>query len=614
MSAPGMGMRQRPQQTGATLRDLKQSKTVWRLFKYVFKHYKIKIGFALLCIAVSSVISLAASLFTKQLVDKFIAPDFGPLAEALWKLGAVLLIGIVAGYVQTLLMIFVGQGTMKGLRSQAFTRMERLPLSYFDSHSHGDIMSVYTNDIDTLRQVIGNSVPNLFKSLITITATFISMVVLSLPLTGIAVVMAALMYWVTRLLGKRSKKYFTERQKRLGEVNGFIEEMVSGQRVVKVFCHEEQAETAFAGLNEQLRRSVFNANKISNVIMPINGNIAEFCYVLLAVVGALLAIKGDVLTLGTIVAFLTLQRNFTRPVSQISNEINSIVMASAGTDRLYALLDETPEADEGRVTLEKVAPHQWQWRSPDGTARPLEGLVSLQDVDFSYVKGMQVLTDITLTAYPGQKIAFVGGTGAGKTTITNLINRFYEIEDGTVTCDGIDVRDIAKDSLRSSLGIVLQETRLFSGTVLENIRYGRLDATDEECIAAARSVYADSFIRRLPQGYNTVLSADGGNLSQGERQLLSIARAAVADPPVLILDEATSSIDTRTERLIQRSMDSIMKGRTTFVIAHRLSTVRNADYIMVLDHGRIIERGKHEELLALRGTYFSLCTGSTIGG
>jgi ATP-binding cassette subfamily B protein len=441
------------------------------------------------------------------------------------------------------------------------------------------------------------------------------MVVLSVPLTVVAVLMAFLMYKVTTGLGKVSRKYFVERQRNLGRVNGFIEEMVSGQKVVKVYCHEEKALEAFAGLNEELRASVYNANKIGNIIMPINSNIGNFMYVLLAILGSLIALghlPGAALTLGSLVSFLTLQRNFTRPVTQISNEINSIVMASAGTDRLYALLDEVPEVDEGTVTLEKEGEGRWSWKETDGSLRKLEGLVSLSDVDFSYVPEKQVLYDITLTAYPGQKIAFVGGTGAGKTTITNLINRFYEIQDGTITYDGFSVAGIKKADLRRSLGIVLQETKLFSGSVLENIRYGRLDATDEECRDAARLVHADAFIRRLPDGYDTVLDADGGNLSQGERQLLAIARAAVADPPVLILDEATSSIDTRTERLIQQGMDSLMKGRTTFVIAHRLSTVQNADYIAVMDHGRIIERGKHFELLEQKGKYYELYTGNQI--
>jgi len=625
MRGPGAD---RGPRAGASLKDLKKDSTVWRLFKYVFQHYKVNIGIVLVCIVVSSLASLASSLFTRTLIDDYILPltgsmnpDYGPLAVTLLKLAGVLLAGIAAGYAQSLLMIFVGQGTLLSLRKDLFTHMEKLPLKYFDSHSHGDVMSVYTNDVDTLRQVVGSSVPNLFQSLVTILATFVSMLVLSLPLTLVSVFMAWLMFRVTTSLGKLSKKYFVERQQNLGKVNGFIEEMVSGQKVVKVYCHEEVAVKEFEKLNEQLRTSVYNANKIGNIIMPINSNIGNFAYVLLALVGAVIALgytptagisplagfagaaapwflcglDGAALTLGTLVSFLTLQRNFTRPVSSISNEINSIVMAAAGTDRLYALLDEEPETDNGKEELKDI-----------------QGEISLKDVDFGYVPEKQVLYDITLTAYPGQKIAFVGGTGAGKTTITNLINRFYEIQDGTITFDGLNVKDIRKDSLRHSLGMVLQETHLFGGTVMENIRYGRLDATDEECRAAAELACAHDFIRRMPQGYDTVLTADGGNLSQGERQLLAIARAAVANPPVLILDEATSSIDTRTERLIQKGMDSLMKGRTTFVIAHRLSTVQNADYIMVLDHGRIIERGKHQELLDQKGKYYQLYTGNQI--
>jgi ATP-binding cassette subfamily B protein len=713
--------------------DLKKSlgkgSTVWRLFSFIFKNYKIRFGVVLVCIVISALATLASSLFTKTLIDDYITPllaqavpDFSPLAIALVKLTAALLLGVAASYSYNLIMIFVGQGTMLKLRQSLFSHMEDLPLSYFDSHSHGDIMSIYTNDVDTLRQVIGNTVPNLFQSLITLVSTFVSMVVLSMPLTLVSILMAILTVRVTTGLGKISRAHFVERQKALGAVNGFIEEMVSGQRVVKVYCHEKKAIDDFSVLNERLRSSAYNANKIGSMVMPINGNIGNLGYVLTAVVGALIAIGGltawymsgiggSVLTLGTLVAFLSLQKNFTRPISSISNEINSIAMASAGTDRVYSLLDEPQEIDTGKVTLVNttVSPDgslvespirtgTWAWKAPDmvslssgsdcpdsslrsappisrrdcedksspslhrsgplpltsrgwlrsGLARPddndlgsasghraysaaakrgwtlpspdgrpatlvpLQGQVSLKDVDFSYVEGKQVLYDITLTAYPGQKIAFVGGTGAGKTTITNLINRFYEIQEGTITYDGFDIRDIDKDSLRRSLGIVLQETRLFSASVLDNIRYGRLDATDEECREAAKLVYADSFIRRLPQGYDTILAADGGNLSQGERQLLAIARAAVANPPVLILDEATSSIDTRTEKLIQKGMDSLMKGRTTFVIAHRLSTVQNANYIMVMDHGHIIERGRHDELLAQKGKYFELYTGNQI--
>ena len=625
-------------------RSLGKGSTVWRLFGFIFKNYKYRFLIVLGCIVVSALTTLASSLFTKTLIDSYITPmlgqampDFSPLAVALVKLGAVLLVGVAASYTYNVIMIHVGQGTMLKLREDLFAHMEDLHLRYFDSHSHGDVMSVYTNDVDTLRQVIGNTVPNLFQSLITLLSTFISMIVLSLPLTLVSILMAALTVRVTTKLGKMSKEYFVQRQKNLGIVNGFIEEMVSGQRVVKVYCHEKKAVEEFAVINENLRNSVYNANKIASVIMPINGNIGNLGYVLTAVVGALIALggltawylcglNGSVLTLGTLVAFLTLQKNFTRPISSISNEINSIAMASAGTDRVYGLLDEPAEIDNGNVTLvntfvsnagnlevSEKRTGSWAWMKKGGQElTPLQGLVTLTDVDFSYVPEKQVLFDITLTAYPGQKIAFVGGTGAGKTTITNLINRFYEIQEGTITYDGFDVRDIEKDSLRRSLGFVLQETKLFSASVLDNIRYGRLDATDEECRKAAKLVYADSFIRRLPKGYHTVLAADGGNLSQGERQLLAIARAAVANPPVLILDEATSSIDTRTEKLIQKGMDSLMKGRTTFVIAHRLSTVQNANYIMVMDNGRIIERGRHDELLSLKGKYYELYTGNQI--
>ena len=648
MSAKMRGGVREPHMSRADLKkSLGKDSTVWRLFGFIFKNYKVRFGVVLVCIVISALTTLASSLFTRTLIDDYIAPmlsqatpDFSPLALALVKLAAVLLLGVAASYSYNLIMIFVGQGTMLKLRQGLFSHMEDLPLSYFDSHSHGDIMSVYTNDVDTLRQVIGNTVPNLFQSLITLFSTFVSMIVLSLPLTLVSLCMAALTVWVTGKLGGMSRNYFVERQKSLGAVNGFIEEMVSGQRVVKVYCHEKKAIEDFSVLNEKLRSSAYNANKIGSMVMPINGNIGNLGYVLTAVVGALIALggltawyvsgaSGAALTLGTLVAFLSLQKNFTRPISSISNEINSIAMASAGTDRVYSLLDEPQEIDNGKVTLvnTNVSPDgnltvsdtrtgTWAWKAEPASADkklvPLQGLVSLKDVDFSYVEGKQVLFDITLTAYPGQKIAFVGGTGAGKTTITNLINRFYEIQEGTITYDGFDIRDIDKDSLRRSLGIVLQETKLFSASVLDNIRYGRLDATDEECREAARLVYADPFIRRLPQGYDTILSADGGNLSQGERQLLAIARAAVANPPVLILDEATSSIDTRTEKLIQKGMDSLMRGRTTFVIAHRLSTVQNANYIMVMDHGKIIERGRHDELLALKGKYFELFTGNQI--
>ena len=606
--------------------------TVARLFGLILKNNKWKIAIVLLCILVSTLATLASTLFTKTLLDDYVvpmigqaSPDYSPLAIALVKLAAVLIIGMGASYLHSIMTVYISQGTLKTLRHNLFEHMERLPLSYFDSRSHGDIMSVYTNDVDTLRQVIGQTIPRLFQSLVTIISTFVSMIVLSLPLSAISVVMAFLMYYVTRKLGGLSKKYFKRRQEMLGKVNGFIEEMVSGQRVVKVYCHEDKAIAQFSELNEELRKSVYNANKIGNIVMPVNGNLGNLGYVFIATVGAAIALSsltgwyfcglnGSILTLGTLVAFLTLHKNFTRPVTQISNEINRIVMASAGSDRVYDLMDQKEEENAGKVTLEKTGECQWCWKTTEEKAIPLKGEVSLSDVDFSYVEGKQVLYDINLTAYPGQKIAFVGGTGAGKTTITNLINRFYEIQDGKITYDGLDIKDIEKDSLRRSLGIVLQETHLFSGRIIDNIRYGRLDATDTECIEAAKLVCAHSFIHRLPFGYDTVISGDGGNLSQGERQLLAIARAAVAAPPVLILDEATSSIDTRTEKLIQQGMDELMKGRSTFVIAHRLSTILNADYIMVMDHGRIIERGKHNELLALKGKYYQLFTGNQITG
>jgi ABC-type multidrug transport system, ATPase and permease components len=643
MREPGKMRREQTHLSKAELRkSLGKGSTVWRLFRFIFSNYRIGLAVVAACIVVSSLTSLASSLFTKTLIDDFIEPmaavhssDYAPLAKELLRLGAVLLAGVAASYSYNLIMIFVGQGTMLKLRESVFKHLEELPLKYFDSHTHGEIMSVFTNDVDTLRQVIGSTMPNLLQSLITIAATFTSMVVLSLPLTLVSLLMAFLTVLVTTKLGKIAKGHFVERQKNLGIVNGFIEEMVSGQRVVKVYCHEEKAMEEFSVINEMLRSSVCKANRISNIIMPVNHNIGNLGYVFIAIIGAIVALggfdswwlcglNGTALTLGTLVAFLTLHKNFTRPISSISSEINSIAMASAGTDRVYSVLDEAKEPCNGNVTLINISVSdnenlqvsekrtgKWAWKVGN-ELKPLEGLVSLSDVDFSYVPGKQVLFDISLTAYPGQKIAFVGGTGAGKTTITNLVNRFYEIQDGCITYDGIDIRDIEMDSLRRSLGIVLQETKLFSASVMENIRYGRLDATDEECVAAARLVCADSFIRRLSKGYDTILAADGGNLSQGERQLIAIARAAVANAPVLILDEATSSIDTRTERLIQKGMDELMKGRTTFVIAHRLSTVQNANYIMVMDHGRIIERGRHDELLAQKGKYYELFTGNQI--
>ena len=607
-----------------------------RVWNYMMAGYKWYFVIVVICIILSGVATIIGTLFMRTLVDDYIVPltkmadpDYGPLAQAVLKMVGVFLIGVFSSWLYNRLMINVTQGSLRRLRVDLFHKMESLPIKYFDTHSHGDIMSVYTNDVDTMRQLISQSVPQIINSSITFLMTFVSMIVLSVPLTLLSIFMVIVTLVVSLSLAKVSGNYFAEQQTRLGDTNGYIEEMVSGQKVIKVFTHEQKAIEGFNGKNDALRESANNANKIANIMMPINANLGNISYVLVAILGGVLALSGHFsLTIGTLISYLTLNRNFSQPITQIAMQANAIMMALAGAQRVFDMMDAEPEVDNGYVTLVNVTEDRdgnlveceertgrWAWKHPhqaDGTVtyEELKGAVTLNGVDFGYNDDKMVLHDIQMYAMPGQKIAFVGSTGAGKTTITNLINRFYDIQDGKIRYDDININKIKKADLRRSLGMVLQDTHLFTGTVMDNIRFGRLDATDEECIAAAQLANADAFIRRLPDGYHTMLKGDGGNLSQGQRQLLAIARAAVADPPVLILDEATSSIDTRTEQLVQRGMDALMNGRTTFVIAHRLSTVRNADCIMVLEQGRIIERGSHDDLLKLKGRYYELYTGN----
>lgn len=607
-----------------------------RLMGFIFKKYLPACIIVVICIFVSVLANVQGTMFTKNLIDDYIvpliktgSPDYGPLLAAMGRVAIFYGIGVISTFAYSKIMIYVSQGTIKNLRVELFSHMQDLPIRYFDSHAHGDIMSIYTNDIDTLRQLISQSLPQILNSAITVVSVFVSMVILNIPLTILTIVMVIVTTVVTKKFAGFSSRYFLAQQRDLGKVNGFIEEMLNGQKVVKVFTHEQENIDAFDRINDELFESAYNANMYSNMLGPVNAQIGNLSYVLCALAGGVMALSGfGGLTLGKLASFLTFNKSFNMPISQVSQQFNSIIMALAGCDRIFSLLDEAPETDEGYVTLVNAKEENgkltetpertglWAWKhthQADGSVdyKKLEGDVVFDDVDFGYVPEKIVLHDVDLFATPGQKIAFVGTTGAGKTTITNLINRFYDIADGKIRYDGININKIKKADLRHSLGIVLQDTHLFTATVMENIRYGKLDATDDEVYAAARLANADTFIRQLPDGYNTVLTGDGANLSQGQRQLLAIARAAIADPPVLILDEATSSIDTRTERIVQDGMDKLMHGRTTFVIAHRLSTVRNSDCIMVLEQGRIIERGSHDELIAKKGKYYQLYTGKS---